>query len=59
MAVVLADAVGVEADLVGAFDLFEQVLDALDRADVDAADGSVTVETKLSMPIRIAISSAG
>ena len=38
-AVVLADAVGVEADLVGAFDLFEQVLHALNRAHVDSTDG--------------------
>ena len=33
VAVVLADAVGVETDLVGAFDLLEQVLHPLDRAD--------------------------
>ena len=39
VAVVLADAVGVEADLVGALDLFEQVLHALDRADVYTAHG--------------------
>ena len=38
VAVVFADAVGVEADLVGALDLFEQVLHALDRADVYTAN---------------------
>ena len=39
VAVVLADAVGVETDLVGALDLFEQVLHALDGADVHAGNG--------------------
>ena len=39
VAVVLADAVGVEADLVGALDLFEQVLHALDGADVHTGNG--------------------
>ena len=39
VAVVFADAVGIEADLVGAIDFFEQVFHALDRAHVHTADG--------------------
>ena len=50
LAVVLADAEGVQAHLVGELDLLEQVLHPLLGADHGPVAGSVTAETKLSTP---------
>jgi hypothetical protein len=58
---VLADAVGVEAYLIGAFDLFEQVLNTLGRAHVDSTDGvgDRRDETVYADPHRDLVSSRG
>jgi hypothetical protein len=52
----LADAENIEPNLIGEFDLFQQVLHALHRSERKPVAGSEIAAAKLSIPISICVS---